>query len=112
MGPVGTLVRLNDERFLDGSLVLGYEDAGCQGSPWLVKKGLPNFDPIVPGLFTHSAVGPDKVLYVPGPTPATPVVSSYRSAFACEAVAPSPAPAFPAVPLIDLGIFVPPFQVR
>jgi hypothetical protein len=106
-----TYVDVTRDRILQGTGVIGFEDAGCAEAPFL----MPEEGAGAPLLHGESGIGPPNVLFRPtGAVHSRTIVATWRpeATDPCVTQLPTSEEVFAVVPLVDLGVFVPPFGVR
>jgi hypothetical protein len=99
--------------FGEGAMAVGFETPDCTGAPWLV--GL--LPPSLLSFFQEAGVGPPRRLFVGAGPRSTPLIASRwvippGQAGECQAQPPAAEDALPATPVLDLGVFVPPFRIE
>jgi hypothetical protein len=112
VGGLDVLLEVTGARIRSGSADLGFESADCTGPPWILSESTPGGSPF----FTESALGPGGVLHAgPGPQQSRPIASRLAlpgSDPPCVAVPVADQVVRPAVPILDLSSFEPPFRLR
>jgi hypothetical protein len=111
-GGLDVLLDVSRDRIVRGSTDVGFEAEDCQGAPWILSEVTPGAS----AFFTESGIGPGSVLLVADGSAETRTIASRAAppgdSPACQALTPVPTVVRPAVPLLDLSVFTPPFRVR